>query len=214
MKSVIFDLDGTLLDTLQDLFFSVNATLEEMGLPLRTKREIRAFLGNGARNLLQQSLPDHKKDRVDEALAIFQPIYALHSQDTTSPYPGITPLLEQLKKDGFGLGIVSNKPDFAVQTLGKNHFPIIPFAVGEREGIRRKPNPDSVLEAMRALGSTQGECVYVGDSEVDVATAIAAGIPCIAVTWGFRDREALAEAGATVFADTAEELYERIGELI
>ncbi len=214
MKAVFFDLDGTLLDTLEDLCISVNFTLQKMDLPKRSTKEIRSFLGNGVVNLMKKSLPDYAKDRLEEALPIFREHYGKHSEDHTQPYPGIPQLLERLQKEGYVTAIISNKPDFAVQTLTRTYFPTVSFSVGEREGIRRKPHPDSILEAMRLLKVEKENCLYVGDSEVDVQTAKNLGMACVALTWGFRDREDLLEAGAEHLADTAQELYEKIEELI
>jgi phosphoglycolate phosphatase len=214
MKAVLFDLDGTLLDTLEDLFFSVNHSLKSLSLAERTRKEVRSYLGNGAENLVLRSLPDGEKERLPEALALFREHYAQHSEDYTAPYDGIPALLDRLEREGYAMAIISNKPDFAVQTLAKTHFPRIGYAVGEREGIRRKPEPDSLLIAMEAMGVKKEDCIYVGDSEVDVKTAASTGIPCIAVTWGFRDLPDLKEAGAEHFAADADELYTKIGELL
>lgn len=214
MKAVLFDLDGTLLDTLEDLYLSVNYSLKSLGLPERTRKEVRRFLGNGMENLVTRSLPDDDKKCLPEALALFREHYGAHSEDHTAPYEGIPALLDRLEKEGYALAIISNKPDFAVQTLAKTHFPRIGYAAGEREGIRRKPEADSLLLAMEAMGVKKEDCLYVGDSEVDVLTAKNTGIPCIAVTWGFRDPEDLTEAGAAHLADTTDELYEKIGELL
>lgn len=214
MKAVLFDLDGTLLDTLEDLAGAANYALETLGFPRRSLEEIRTFVGNGAVSLLTQSLPEDRKDAIDRVLPVFREYYSIHSQDLTHPYHGVLPLLDRLAAEGFALAVVSNKPDYAVQILAKEYFPAITFAVGEREGIRRKPCADSIHEAIRALGANREHCVYVGDSEVDVQTAANAGIPCIAVTWGFRDRDTLTASGARHFADTAEALYSKICELI
>jgi len=213
MKAILFDLDGTLLDTLDDLTESCNFALKTLGFPPRKKEEIRRFVGNGARRLIELSLPDGKGELVSSALEIFRAHYASHSGDQTRAYEGILPLMDTLKKEGYRLAIVSNKPDFAVKELARTFFSQVDFAVGEKENVRRKPAPDTVLQAMEKLSVKREESVYVGDSEVDVKTAENAGIRCIAVTWGFRDREELEEAGATRFADTPEELYDRIGEM-
>ena len=214
MKAVLFDLDGTLLDTLEDLSLSVNHALKTLSLAERTKKEIRSFLGNGMENLVFRSLPDDKKECLPEALALFREHYAKHSEDHTAPYDGIPALLDRLESEGYVMAIISNKPDFAVQTLAKTHFPRIGYAVGEREGIRRKPEPDSLLIAMEAMSVKKEDCIYVGDSEVDVKTAVNTGIPCVAVTWGFRDLPDLKEAGAEHFAADTDELYTKIGELL
>lgn len=212
MKAVIFDLDGTLLDTLEDLYLSVNFALQETGCAQRTREEVRQFVGNGAANLIKRSLGEENESRFDAALAAFRSHYGEHSEDHTCPYPHILPMLEKVKESGYKTAIISNKPDSAVQTLAKKFFSMIPYVQGEKEGIPRKPSPDSIFYCLNELGVEKENCVYVGDSEVDVMTAKNAKIPCIAVTWGFRDKEVLVEAGAEIFADTVEELYERIRE--
>jgi phosphoglycolate phosphatase len=176
--------------------------------------EVRSFVGNGIRNALLLSLPENGKDKIEEALFAFQEYYSLHSEDNTRPYPGITELLFRLEKEGYGMGVVSNKRDENVKPLIGKYFPQIPLAIGEREGIRRKPAPDSVLEAMNLLGCQKEECVYIGDSDVDVLTAIHAGVIPIAVTWGFRDEAVLLEAGAKFMANTPQELYEIIRKIL
>jgi len=214
MKAVLFDLDGTLLDTLADLANATNYSLEKLGFPRRSVKEVRSFVGNGVVRLLTQALPEDKKDAIDEILPVFYEYYGSHSEVETRPYHGILPLLDRLKGEGYGLAVISNKPDFAVQTLAKKYFPNVGFAVGEREGIRRKPFPDSTEEALLYFGAHRDEVLYVGDSEVDVETAANAKIPCVAVTWGFRDREELIRCGAEHLADTADELYDLICKLI
>lgn len=214
MKAVLFDLDGTLLDTLADLANATNYSLEKLGFPCRSAKEIRAFLGNGVVSLLTRALPDDKKEAIDEILPIFREYYGSHSEVETRPYDGILSLLDRLKEEGYALAVISNKPDFAVQTLAKKYFPAIRFAVGEREGIRRKPFTDSIEEAIRVLGADRNEVLFVGDSEVDVETAANAKIPCVTMTWGFRDREELVASGAKYLADTADELYALIHKLI
>ncbi len=214
MKAVLFDLDGTLLDTLADLANATNYALEKLGFPRRSVKEIRAILGNGAVNLLTRALPEDKKDAIEEILPIYNEYYAGHSAVETRPYEGVLSMLDRLKEEGYGLAVISNKPDYAVQTLAKKYFPTIEFAVGEREGIRRKPFTDSIEEAIRVLGADRNRVLFVGDSEVDVETAMNAKIPCVAMTWGFRDREELVAAGAKYLADNADELYEVIHKLI
>ncbi len=214
MKAVLFDLDGTLLDTLEDLTVAVNFALTKMGFPNRKPEEIRRFLGNGAANLVWSSLPEENKDALPETLPIFRAYYEKHNREKTRPYPGILPLLERLKGEGFCLAMISNKPDYAVQSLAEEHFSILDYAVGEREGVARKPAPDSIFQALTVLGVEKQSSLYVGDSEVDVQTAKAAGIPCIAVTWGFRDLDQLIASGAEHLAHTADELYDLIHSLI
>lgn len=201
--TVIFDLDGTLLNTLEDLMDSVNYALGKAGMPLRTLEEIRQFVGNGAVRLLELAVPEGRKNqRFDEIFADFRKYYSLHCNDKTGLYPNTDKLLAELKKRGYKLAIVSNKYYDAVQELKKLYFSdYLEVAIGEKEGIRRKPAPDTVLEALKLLGSSKEGAVYIGDSEVDIATAANAGMDCIAVTWGFRTREEQIRAGGRVFAD-------------
>lgn len=207
-NTVIFDLDGTLLDTLDDLTNAVNYALTEMGMPSRTKEEVRRFVGNGARRLFELAVPDGIENPLfEETLGKFNEYYGAHCNDCTKSYDGMTELLKWLKERGYALAIVSNKPDFAVKELSRIYFDgLVETAVGEREGIARKPAPDTVLAALKELGRNKEEAVYVGDSEVDVATAANAGIPCISVLWGFRDRERLTLNGAENFAASPEDI--------
>ncbi len=203
IDTVIFDLDGTLLNTLDDLADSVNAALLQNGLPLRTVEEVRAFVGNGVYNLMVKAVGDVGHPAFPKAFADFKAHYALHCLDKTAPYEGIMPLLAELSESGYKLAVVSNKFDPAVKKLNEQFFgAYIPVAIGEKETVRKKPAPDSVFAAMEALGSKAETCIYVGDSDVDIFTAQNAGIPCISVTWGFRDRAFLASYGADKYADT------------
>lgn len=205
--SVLFDLDGTLLDTLGDLTAAMNRALTRHGLPERTRQQMRAALGNGARRLMELSVPAGTDGALFETLlAEYNADYAAHCRIETAPYPGVDALLRQLHAQGCKLAIVSNKPDEAVRALRAEFFAdTVPIAVGEKQGIRRKPAPDTLLTAMAQLGAERTSTVYVGDSEVDIATARAAGLPCISVLWGFRDRDLLEQAGAQQFAaDTGE----------
>ena len=211
-NAAIFDLDGTLLNTLDDLAASTNAALAAHGMPGRTTDEVRQFVGNGIMNLIRRATPAGTSE--DTQRAVFDTFcahYADHALDATAPYPGIVALLDELRARGVKLAVVSNKGDFAVQEL-VDHFwkGQLDFAVGEREGIRRKPAPDTVLTALEALGVSADEAVYVGDSEVDVATAAASGLDCICVTWGFRSVQTLLEAGATTLVDTCDQLLDLI----
>ncbi len=198
---ILWDMDGTLLDSLEDLKDSVNHTLAQYGLPGRTLEEIRCFIGNGAKRLIALSLPGKKDDPdVDAVLRDYQAYYTAHSQIKTKPYEGVLEALEALGKK-YPMAVVSNKPDDAVKVLGKQYFPQL-YALGETPDCPRKPAADMVYKAMRAL--QVDACVYVGDSEVDVKTAANAGVPCLSVLWGFRDRDVLQEAGGRHFcADTA-----------
>jgi phosphoglycolate phosphatase len=211
--TVIFDLDGTLLDTLGDLRDSVNYALAFHGYPTRTTEEVRQFVGNGVAKLVERALPGGLENPDFSAvLATFRSHYQDHSQVLTAPYPGILSLLEELKKRKIPMAVVSNKMDSAVKPLCEHYFGnLIPVAIGEREGVHKKPAPDSVIQAAEELQVPLADCVYVGDSDVDLDTARNAGIPCIAVTWGFRSRAFLAEHGANCYADTPAEILLRLG---
>lgn len=193
MQSVIFDLDGTLLNTLDDLANSVNHALQAHSLPPRTRRDVRRFLGNGIRSLMEKSVAGAVTgEAFEEVLCTFRTHYVAHCLDLTAPYEGIMPLLESLQAEGVRMAIVSNKLDPAVKELNAHFFSrFITSAVGESATVRKKPNPDAVLKALDELGSTPAEAVYVGDSEVDLATARRAGLRCVLVSWGFRDRDYL-----------------------
>ncbi len=207
-KLVIFDLDGTVLDTIVDLCNSVNYALKVHNLPERTLDEIRLFVGNGIRRLIDLSVPENTKLSVtDSVFSSFKEHYKKHSSDNTKPYDGITELLGELKSNGFLTAVVSNKADFAVKNLIDEYFcGLFTYSAGEKEGIPRKPAPDMVHNAISFFGVSSGETVYIGDSEVDIKTAENSGIDSIIVTWGFRDKDELQNAGATVFADDVTEL--------
>ena len=197
-KGILFDLDGTLLDTLQDLTDSVNYTLVKYGYPTRSLEQIRQAISNGARNLIANSMVGDKDDAtIDRALADYQAYYATHCQVKTKPYEGVLEALERLKKV-CPVGIVSNKPDAPVKVLCADYFGDI-YALGERPDCPRKPAPDMIRRAMEQLGIDS--CIYVGDSDVDVTTAKNAGMPGLIVLWGFRDRQQLEAAGAENFCD-------------
>jgi len=216
IKAVIWDLDGTLLNTLDDLAASTNAALLKNGLPQRTTDEVRCFVGNGVHKLIERAMPEpgEKHPKFQQVLDCFVAHYGAHSRDNTRPYDGIMEALAQLTEMGAMHAIVSNKIDFAVKALSQDYFPgWMKSAVGDDPSRRKKPAPDSVLEAMRQLGVTAEECVYVGDSDVDVITARNAGIPCVAVTWGFRDEQCLKDAGAEHIAHTPAQLVETIAAL-
>lgn len=196
--AVVFDLDGTLLDTLADLTNSANAMMRQFGMPQRTTDEIRSFVGNGIRRLIQQIVPGGEENpEFERVYSGFRAYYNEHCMEETEPYPGIIALLDWLKKAGCRTAIVSNKADFAVKKLRDIYFgELIDAAIGEREGCRRKPAPDSVFQALAELGIDRSRAVYVGDSDVDLRTAENAGMDCIAVSWGFRSRAFLLDHGA------------------
>ena len=208
-ETIIFDLDGTLLDTLDDLTDATNAALEKFGLKSRTRDEVRAFVGNGIAKLIERAVGPEGRDKHAEVLAEFKRYYAAHCADKTAPYEGILSLLQALQAQGIKTAVVSNKADFAVKSLAKTYFDgLLLAAVGENEevGIKKKPAPDSLLAVMEQLSANAETTVYVGDSEVDIQTAKNADIPCISVTWGFKDREFLLENGAKILVDTPSEI--------
>ena len=208
-RLLIFDLDGTILDTLEDLSDSLNYTLHQAGYPERTLTEARRFIGNGIRNLIIRGAPDGTPDdTITELHRVFNAYYALHRADKTAPYPGIVSMLRKLKERGMVLAVVSNKPHHAVCPLCEKYFEdIFDDAYGEREGIPRKPAPDAVWAVMVKFGADAAETVYIGDSEVDAQTASNAGVDCILVDWGFRDREILEQASAKAIVSSPESLF-------
>ena len=208
---ILFDLDGTLLNTLEDLLDATNYALAQCGYPARTLPELRRFVGNGAENQIRMSLPEGASpEEVQRVLKIYKPYYTEHCQVKTRPYDGIWESLAILKEK-YPIAVVSNKPDAAVKTLCGQMFPGI-FALGEAPDCPRKPAPDMVHKACRAIGVDT--CVYVGDSEVDVRTAKNAGVPCLSVLWGFRDREDIEAAGGQYFCESPAQLTEKIEEII
>ena len=211
MRAVIFDLDGTLLNTLDDLADATNAALRHFGFPERTTEEVRRFVGNGAERLIRLALPGNATDPdVMEVLSWYKDYYAAHSQIKTRPYEGILEALAAVKAE-FPVAVVSNKPDEATKLLCKQYFDDV-YALGEGSAMPRKPAPDMVRRAMEDIGAQT--CVYVGDSEVDVLTAKNAGVPCLSVLWGFRDKETLLEAGADHFCENPADLLRKLKEMI
>ncbi len=206
--AVIFDLDGTLLDTLDDLTASTNAAVESFGIPPYTRDQVSSFVGNGIRNLMRRAVPGGEENpEFEQAFSRFKAHYGVHCMDRTRAYPGIPEMLRELKADGYRTGIVSNKADFAVKKLKDAYFDgLVDTAVGEREGVQRKPAPDTLFQVLKELGVPRERAVYVGDSDVDLHTAANAGMDCIAVTWGFRTEEFLKEQGADRLAKDAGEL--------
>lgn len=197
-KTLIFDLDGTLLNTLEDLRDCTNFALNKFGFPHRNIEEIRTFAGNGLRNLMKRSCPEGTpEEKIDAVLAEMKNRYCAHAYDKTVPYRGIIPMLQELKKDGASMAIVSNKANDMIQILHQKFFSsYIPVAIGETDGLPRKPAPDLVDLALRRLNVTKENAYYIGDSEVDILTAKNAGLPCLVVGWGFRDEKDLLAAGA------------------
>ena len=207
-KAFVFDLDGTLLDTLADLTAAVNHALAINAMPQHTAEKIRRFLGNGVGRLVERAVPQGSDNPLyPKVLADFKAYYVGHCLDATRPYNGVPEMLQALRERGYRLAIVSNKLQAGVTELHHRFFAdCIDVAIGEREGIRRKPAPDMVEAALRQLGTKACDAVYVGDSEVDIATARASHIPCISVLWGFRDREELIDSGATTLVETPQEI--------
>lgn len=213
-KAVLFDMDGTLLDTLEDLCDSTNHALAQMGYPLRGIEEIRRFIGNGAEKQIRRAVPEGTSEgKIMETLAAFRAYYQDHCQIKTKVYDGLLDVLSELKEKGVKMAVVSNKPDAAVKKLSREYFgDRLDYAIGPSDGVRCKPYPDMAEEALKALGIAKKDAVFVGDSEVDVQTGLNAGLDVIAVSWGFRSREVVIEAGAKMIADDASELEKLILE--
>lgn len=216
IKNIIWDLDGTLMDTLCDLHLATNYALKEYGMPERTLDEVRQFVGNGVRNLMLRAVPEGADNpHFEDCFAAFKTYYKSHCKDNTSLYAGIGDVLTFLKSQGYRMAIVSNKLQAGVDELYDEWFRnTIDVAIGEREDIQRKPAPDMVHLAMQELSAMYGEpvtannSIYIGDSDVDIATARNSGLPCISVLWGFRDKEFLKAHGANVFAKTPSDVSE------
>ena len=208
IKAVIWDLDGTLLNTLDDLAASVNAALAMNGMPLRSTEEVRAFVGNGIRKLIERAVPTGTSKAVQEQVfADFNVYYKAHCADTTCAYHGVLALLKEARSMGCQTAIVSNKADYGVQELAKQYFPgLLDAACGEQAGIARKPAPDMLVAVMHKLGAAKESTIYIGDSDTDLLTAANTGIPCIGACWGFRGRQFLIEHGATLLADKVEDV--------
>lgn len=208
--AAVFDLDGTLLNTLEDLYLATNYALTTLGCPPRSLDQVRRFVGNGVAKLLERALPKGAETgQLEAALALFKPYYEQHRGDHTAPYGGIIPLLQALKAENIQISVVSNKFDHAVKALAADYFPgLVDVAMGENEaaGIPKKPHPAMVRSALKRLGVTPERAVYIGDSDVDIQTAKNAGMDCLSVTWGFRDRDHLLAHGATRLADRPEDL--------
>ncbi len=207
-QAVLFDMDGTVLDTLDDLCDSVNRSLARFSLPQADRSDVRRNLGNGAAYLIRHCVPpDSDEELTEEVLAFYKPWYDAHCRIRTKPYEGILSVMQALRAEGIRLAVISNKPDPAVRELASYFFPgMLELSVGESPSVRRKPAPDTVLAAVDTLGLSVQQCVYVGDSEVDIETARRAAMDCISVTWGFRDEPELLAAGAGLLARRPEEL--------
>lgn len=212
-ENIIFDLDGTLLDTLDDLTDAVNAVLDTCGLKRRTREEVRAFVGNGIAKLMERAVGEEGRAFSEKALAVFQEYYAAHCADKTAPYDGVLELLRELQRRGVKTAVLSNKADFAVKSLAVTYFDgLLMTAVGENEaaGIRKKPAPDALFAVMEQLAMTAENTAYVGDSEVDIQTAKNAGVDCICVTWGFREQAFMEREGGQIFVSSPAEILQFI----
>lgn len=213
-KAVIFDLDGTLLNTLDDLADSTNYALSRFGYPTRTIEEVRQFVGNGVAKLIERAIPEGKNNpNFEKCLAIFKENYAQNMYNKTAPYNGIIEMLSNLKSKGIKIAVVSNKFDLAVKELCKKYFEgFIDFAAGENEaqGIKKKPAPDTVISVLNEFNFAPEDAVYVGDSDVDIMTAKNSKMSCISVTWGFRDEKFLLENGATILINAPSEIYNHL----
>ena len=207
-QTAVFDLDGTLLDTLEDLYRAVNVALDRHSLPRRTRNEVRLFVGNGVELLIRRAVPAGCDEEIIlSTLADFKATYAAICKDNTRPYDGILPLLTTLRDKGIRIAVVSNKFDAATKALCAEYFgDLVEVAIGERAGVRKKPAPDTVLEALRELGVTAVDAVYIGDSDVDIRTAENCGMDCLSVTWGLRDEDFLLENGAKTLVHVPSDL--------
>jgi len=213
LKAVIFDMDGTVLDTLDDLTDTLNYALTKNNLPTHTRDEVKTYVGNGIKVMMQKAVPENtSKEVMDSMFAHFKEYYKDHCNDKTHAYEGIPELMQYLKNAGIKLAIVSNKIDSAVKDLNNLHFNgMVDEAIGERKGVNKKPAPDMVFEAMEKLKVTKDEAVYIGDSDVDYATAKNSGLPCISVLWGFKSRDFLEGLGADCFAETPDDIKNILG---
>ncbi len=208
-SAIIFDLDGTLTDTLEDLKNSVNYVMKEFGFPERTFDEVRSFVGNGVKRLIYLSVPDNIPEKTaDECLAVFKEHYKNNSLIKTKPYDGIIPMLEELKSRGIKTAVVTNKMNEAALDIVRIFFGgLIDITVGQKDGVAQKPQPDGIYYVLENLGISKDKAVYVGDSEVDCITAKNAKIPCIGVSWGFRDEAVLKENGADFIIDAPQQIF-------
>lgn len=211
-KAVIFDMDGTILNTLEDLKNATNYSLRQFGMPERSLEEVRMFVGNGIRKLVERAVPTGTpKEKIDQILDVFLEYYEIHSADNTSPYPGILELVEKLKKSGIKTAVSTNKADVPAQELGREYFNgIFDLIVGQQDGLKVKPAPDSVNKILSILDIQKKDAIYIGDSDVDVQTAKNSGLDFIGVSWGFRGREFLEKNGAKNIVDNANEILDLV----
>lgn len=211
-KAVIFDMDGTILNTLEDLRNATNYSLRQFGMPERSLEEVRMFVGNGIRKLVERAVPaGTPKEKIDQVFDVFLEYYEIHSADNTSPYPGILELVEKLKKSGIKTAVSTNKADVPAQELGREYFNgIFDLIVGQQDGLKVKPAPDSVNKILSILDIQKKDAIYIGDSDVDVQTAKNSGLDFIGVSWGFRGREFLEKNGAKNIVDNANEILDLV----
>lgn len=211
-KLVIFDMDGTILNTIDDLAVSLNYTLQQCDYPGHTVKEVTDFVGNGIRKLIKRAVPENTSEaEIDKLFEIFNKHYKLHCSDNTKPYDGINDILKKLHLNGIKTAVVSNKADYAVQDLCIKYFDgLFDCAIGEKNGVRKKPYADSVNSVLQILNISRVDAVYIGDSEVDIQTAANAQMDCIAVEWGFREKEFLISQGAEVMVSSADELWQQL----
>lgn len=211
-KAVIFDMDGTILNTLEDLKNATNYSLRQFGMPERSLEEVRMFVGNGIRKLVERAVPaGTPKEKIDQILDVFLEYYEIHSADNTSPYPGILELVEKLKKSGIKTAVSTNKADVPAQELGREYFNgIFDLIVGQQDGLKVKPAPDSVNKILSILDIQKKDAIYIGDSDVDVQTAKNSGLDFIGVSWGFRGREFLEKNGSKNIVDNANEILDLV----
>ena len=214
-KIIIFDLDGTLLNTLEDLTYSTNFALEQFGYPILSVEKVRSYVGDGVNKLIERAIPNGiDNPNFEICVSLFKANYQNNMYNKTKPYSGIKELLSYLKNKGIKIAVVSNKFDKAVKELCEKYFPsMIDIALGEniKEGIRKKPAPDTVYKVLEHFGMTSDEAIYIGDSEVDIKTALNSNLPCISVTWGFKNREFLIKNGAEIIVDSPNEIIKYIG---
>ena len=212
INTIIFDLDGTLLNTLEDLHACFNHAIQTYGYPTRSLEEIKSFVGNGIKKAIERALPYKIADEeLEKIVEYFRQYYKEHMLELTKPYEGILELLEELKKRNYKLAVVSNKYDDAVKDLVRNYFgEFIDVAIGEGYGVRKKPEADGVLKAINELGVKIENCIYIGDSDVDIKTAQNVGVPCISVLWGFREESFLKENGGNILAKDPKDIIKII----